>query len=261
MKKLLTALLCALLLCGCTPRGRISSAELLPENFTPGVTPETSAPAVTEKPASVRPETLTPGCVVPLRTEQGDYTDNTGKTVSYRYQLPYVDFASGDAIACNREIDAEYGAVIGEQSSLREKLLPLTVRSLTYTCADTGGLVTLRVFAEYSDGFMKHSEYCFLPDGSFAESRRILSLLGVREQDFIASVQEQLTAYYDISNRSDADAPGYQTNFEKSLAVAEDLSNLRLFPEDGVLTVCLTVFRATGLPENAELRIPYSPAG
>lgn len=258
MKKRIFAalLILVLLLCGCDLRNRRPSSDFVPATHETDPRPTYISTEATVSQLDIMEKTFTRHCVHSVSNTHGEYVDIYGKTWTYEFKLPFVDFATGEASACNREIEKRFLTIIKDQQKLEAALEPLTVTSVDFLCYTTGGLVTVNVWAENVDGTTDRSVYCFRNNGTFATPTEIMAALWIDEEEFRTALTERLTKEYIEKNESMLDNSQYTTYLDQTLEQAEDLDSLKLYAsEDDRIYVSVKILSPDRSYEDMEFEI------
>lgn len=256
-KHIILSIAILLLLCsGCQMRNRKPSSDFIPSTHAPrstDFTDDTQPAAPTEE--SVVKE-LTRHSVRTIVQDDDSFVDIYGKSWTYDFRLPFVDYPTTEASVCNNEIDKIYRRIIREQENLADMNQPLTVPTINYECYYTGALISLNVWAEHIDGTEEHSVYCFRADGTLAAGSEILKAVWMDEEAFLARLRELLEERYTKDNAADADVVTYDTNLEKTLKPITAADDIRIFAdsEDKVFAL-VTLFDARGGNTLIELEV------
>lgn len=246
-----------LLLCsGCQMRNRRPSSDYVPSTHAPRTTAQAESTQPTKAVEEPQEKELTRHSVRTVVQEEDSFIDIYGKSWTYDYRLPFVDYPTTEVSGCNNEIDKLYRRIIKDQKALADSNQPLSVPTIDYECYYTGDLVTVNVWAEKIDGTVDRSVYCFRADGTMAAGSEILKAVWMDEETFLAKLRELLEARYIRDNAGKEDVVTYDTNLEKTLepiTAADDIS-LYADSEDRVFAL-VALYDAHGGKTQIELEV------
>ncbi|MBO4212286.1 MAG: hypothetical protein J5878_06495 [Oscillospiraceae bacterium] len=176
----------------------------------------------------------------------------------YSYRLPMIDLAGQEAMACNREIDERYGALIRDSRHAMERSQTPGLERLSYSYFVLGDILTLRIDRQDYKG--PFSQAFFTVNAVNGEAVRVQQLLAAAgmEGEPEQLLNQKLTEYYVRRfGPIDPENLAYTTalNRTQSELIGAGTNQMHL-TELGQLCLSLTVYQPEGGSEAVEILLP-----
>lgn len=260
MKRLLLCLGLCLLLTGCTFRSRQSSEQFIPTGSLPEQTRPAVGPVSTDV---VALPSQAGGAVKTVISEEGEY-EYERTTIRYSYRLPFVDLSGGYALACNQEIETNFGDPIRDSLEAMEQFRKPVVQTVSYQADLVGPVLTLRIMRTDVDGDELPDEVYSVryslnaTTGEKAVRADFLAAAGLTEERFLELLTQQTAVrFYQLTDAYQPTDPVCAAAYDQTIRSLSDPENLELyFTENGKLAVEITVTHPEGYLTREEVLLP-----
>lgn len=153
-----------------------------------------------------------------LYSEEGEYTDENGNTLSYYYHVPRLESETAVAAALNAEIADEYGTIVQEQKTMMAARASLTCLRVSWESYWNGSLLCLVVTSVMDGDTISRSVYSYdFFGGKRLANEDLIARCGLSEDDFLRAVRLSAAEYFDETYR-DALAEGSGADFAARFA-------------------------------------------
>lgn len=189
-----------------------------------------------------------------LYSEEGEYTDEHGNTLSYSYHVPRLESETAVAAALNAEIAEEYGTIVQEQKTMMAARASLTCLRVSWKSYWNGSLLCLVVTSVMDGDYIGSSVYSYdFFGGKRLTNEDLLARCSLAEDDFLRAVRLSAAEYFDETYR-DALAEGSGASFaalyaeRRAWTLSDENINMQLpcYLDGGTLRVIVPIASFAG---------------
>lgn len=258
---LLLLLLCGLLLTGCDLRNRKSSEEFI-SNVTWNRETQQPVPQTDPVPANsgigLPEDPFSSDRIKVLLNASGTW-DLAIEPIEYSYQIPMLDLPGAQAVGCNMEIEANFGAPARASLEAMGRHDAPEVAVVSFVSYEHNGVLTVRMDRRDVDGSTYQAYYTVSASkGERVSVSDFLQAAGLGRRNFQEMYNEAVERRFEMEYRTTAASQGsYDAALTMTLAraAAVDESYLHL-TEDGKLIAAAELISPSGGSEWVELSLP-----
>lgn len=199
-----------------------------------------------------------------LYSDEGEYTDENGNTLSYRYHVPQLKSETAVAAALNQEIAERYGALVEEQKAMMASHASLTCLGVSWESYWNESLLCLVITSVMGGDSVAHSVYSYdFFGGKRLTSEDLAARCGLGEEAFLRSARLAAADYFDTTYQ-DALAQGSSAEFaalyaeRRAWTLSDENINMqmRCYLDDGTLKLILPIGSFAGADSYDAVLVP-----